>query len=99
MKIYKLFKIMIIMIGLSSILSAANLRWVPIIMGDITTFVPTISGNGLPLPIKTVQDTYNVDETVSITVDTVLSGDDDWVGIFRVGASNDWENVIAWNWV
>jgi len=80
-------------------LSAAHLKWVPIIMGDITTFIPTIGGNGLPLPIKTVQDTYNVDETVSITVDTPLSGDEDWVGIFRVGASNDWANVIAWNWV
>jgi len=96
MNLHKLF---IIMIGLSSILSAANLKWVPIIMGDITTFVPTISGNGLPLPIKTVQNTYSVDETVSITVDTPLSGDEDWVGIYPVGASNDWANVIAWNWV
>jgi len=90
---------MIIVMGLSSMLSAANLTWAPIMMGDIITFVPYVSGNGISPPIKTVQATYNVDETVSITVDTPLSGDRDWVGVFRIGASNDWGNVIAWNWV
>ena len=100
MKTYRLFKIMILMVGLSSMLSAVILRWAPLIMGDITTFVPYVGGNGGVLyPIKTVQDIYNVDETVSITVNTVLSGDEDWVGIYPKGSSTSWSNVIAWNWV
>ena len=100
MKIYKLFKIVILMVGLSSMLSAFILQWAPITMGGITTFVPCLSGNGgVRYHIKTVQDTYNVDETVSITVDTVLSGDKDWVGIYPRGSSTSWSNVIAWNWV
>jgi dienelactone hydrolase len=96
---YKLFKTIIMIIGLNSTLGAANLTWVPILMGDITTFVPYSSGNGLPLPIKTVEDTYSIDEIVSIIVNTPLSGDEDWVGIYKVDDNNDWSNVIAWNWV
>jgi len=49
--------------------------------------------------VKTNKMTYLNNETVSVTVNTPLTGDQDWVGIYAVGASNDWENVIAWNWV
>jgi len=99
MDLNRLIKILIITIGFSGILSAVTLKWIPIMMGDIVTFVPHVSGNSLPIPIKTTQSTYNVDDTVSINVNTPLSGDEDWVGVYPAGASNDWGNVIAWNWV
>jgi len=94
---------MIALIGLSSFLGAVNLTWTPIMMGDITTFVRA-GLNDLPLPsevvpLKTTETTYTSDEMVSITIDRTLSGDEDWVGIFKVGDNNDWDNVIAWNWV
>jgi len=96
---YKLSKTIIMIIGINSTLGAVTLTWAPILMGGITMFVPYSSGNGLPLPIKTIQNTYHSDAIVSITVNTPLSGDKDWVGVYPVGASNDWANVIAWNWV
>jgi len=89
-------------ISLVSSVAFSKNNWAPVMVGDVITFVPYLA-TVPPVPtidkIKTVQSTYNSDETVSITVNTPLSGDRDWVGIFRVGASNDWENVIAWNWV
>ena len=99
MKLNELLKTVIMIIGLNSTLGAVNLTWVPIAVDGITIFVPYESDNGLPIPIKTIQDTYSVNDTVSITVNTPLSGDRDWVGIYKVGDSNDWANVIAWNWV
>jgi len=91
-EMYKLFKTIIMIIGLSSTSCAANLIWAPIMMEDIITFVPYEDTFVAPLPVKTIQNTYNVDDTVSITVNTPLSGDKDWVGIFRVGDNNDWES-------
>jgi len=103
MKLNTVLKTVMIIIGLNSTLGAANLTWAPIMMGDITMFVPYVKGNELPIPIaipiQTIQNTYNVNETVSISVNTPLSGDKDWVGIYPKGSNNDWENVIAWNWV
>jgi len=83
---------MTLIIGLSSFLAASNLKWVPIMMGDITTLIPLN-------PLNTTQSTYNTNDTVTIKIDGFLSGDKDWVGIYKVGDNNDWANVIAWNWV
>jgi len=99
MNIYRLFQIFIVIIGLSSTLPAINLKWAPVLVGDIITFVPYVAGNDLFAPLKTVQDTYNEDAIVSVTINRPLSGDQDWVGIYKVGDNNDWANVIAWNWV
>ena len=37
------------------------------------------------------------DEDIQVTV-TGLSGDEDWVGIYRKADSNDWDNVVSWAW-
>ena len=47
---YKIFKIIIMIIGLNGALSASNSSWAPIIMGDITTFVPYVKSNQPPIP-------------------------------------------------
>jgi len=78
--------------------------WAPIIMGDITTFVP-YNKTDEPTPpdtsphVSTTIAQYAPNDTVSISIDGQLSGDKDWAGVFRVGDNNDWANVIAWNWV
>jgi len=51
------------------------------------------------LILNTLKDSYNTDETVGVRIEAELSGDQDWVGIFKVSDNNDWGNVIAWNWV
>jgi len=79
---------------LGSLSHAATVKLAPIMVGDITTFVPY-----LPAPIETLHATYHPDETVSVQVNIPLSGDHDWAGVFRVGDSSDRSNAIAWNWV
>ena len=82
-------------IGFNSTLGAVNLTWVPIMMGDITTFMPYSQGNTL----KTLKNVYKPNDIVSVNVNATLSGDDDWVGVYPKNESNSWANVIAWNWI
>jgi len=79
---------------LGSLSNAATVKLAPIMVGDITTFVPY-----LPAPIETLHATYHPDETVSVQVNIPRSGDHDWAGVFRVGDSSDRTHAIAWNWV
>lgn len=39
----------------------------------------------------------NLNEEIRVSV-TGLSGDEDWVGIYKKADSNDWGNVVSWNW-
>jgi len=48
---------------------------------------------------KTIKTQHSPNEEVEVIVDVPLSGDQDWVGIYPIGDSSDWANVIAWNWV
>jgi hypothetical protein len=78
-------------------LSAANIKWAPVLMDSIITFVPYTES--APPPILMEKKAYYPDETVSATINMKLSGDQDWAGIYPANTSSDWENVIAWNWV
>ena len=49
--------------------------------------------------INTRKQTYNVNESISLDINMKLSGNKDWVGIYKKGDDNSWSNVIAWNWV
>ena len=40
----------------------------------------------------------NVGDKQAVLVNTRLSGDRDWLGIYPKGSDNSWSNVIAWNW-
>jgi len=42
---------------------------------------------------------YKSDEVVNVKISGELSENQDWIGVYPVGSSNDWENVLAWNWV
>ncbi len=79
---------------MSTLLNAST-NWAPVVMGDITMFMPYTTK---PI-INTVISQYSPNATVSITISGELSGDRDWAGVYRVGDNNDWANVIAWNWV
>ena len=45
------------------------------------------------------QKKYTPDSTISVNLSDNLSGKQDWVGIYPIGSSNGWSNIIAWNWV
>ena len=94
MRIGKIKSLALLVLMINALLASGNIGtvWVPISIGEITTFVPAA-------PLSTNKYTYKPNETVTIHINGALSGDYDWAGIYRVGDSNDWENVIAWNWV
>ena len=92
---YKLLKILSITIGLTGMLNASSSTWVPIMMGDITTFIPYGQSNAL----KTLKNVYKPNDIVSVKVDAALSGDQDWVGVYHKNDSNAWANVVAWNFI
>jgi len=94
MRIGKIKSLALFVLMVNALLASGNIGtvWVPISIGEITTFVPAA-------PLSTSKNTYEPNETVKIHVNGSLSGDHDWAGIYRVGDSNDWDNVIAWNWV
>lgn len=75
--------------------NASSVTWAPIMMGDITTFVSYAQTN----EIKTLKNVYKPNELVSVKVNAALSGDQDWVGVYSKNAVNNWENVVAWNWI
>ncbi len=57
----------------------------------------TVEGNIEP-SIESVKDTYDAGENITVNVSHSAGGAEDWIGIYPVGASNDWENVISWAW-
>ena len=48
--------------------------------------------------IQTQKDVYQAGEDIVVTVTDMAGNDDDWVGIYPAGSSNDWENVVSWAW-
>jgi len=98
----KTFFRLLIFLGFFNLLNASNIQkntWSPIGIDNILTFVPYTKTSPQIDKIKTLKMHYNIDETVSVSIHIPVSGDKDWVGIYPIGASNDWANVIAWNWV
>ena len=58
----------------------------------------TVTVNEVP-SVATEKAIYTPNEIVTVNVQGTLSGDEDWAGVYLAGSSNDWANVIAWNWV
>ena len=52
----------------------------------------------IPLKGKDVAGVY-ADGTMDILLKYHEGSSDDWIGIYKEGASNKWENIVAWKWV
>ncbi len=57
----------------------------------------TVQGNIEP-SIESVKDTYDAGEDIVVDISNAAGNQEDWVGVYPVGASNDWENVVSWAW-
>lgn len=42
---------------------------------------------------------YYENERVTVEIKGFSKNQKDWIGIYPTGSSNDWENVVAWEWV
>lgn len=48
--------------------------------------------------ISTTKSIYNVGDPIVVNFSEMLGDADDWIGVYPVGASNEWDNIAAWGW-
>jgi len=48
--------------------------------------------------IQTEKEVYQSNEIIKVTLTEMLGNPQDWVGVYPIGTTNDWENVITWKW-
>jgi len=53
---------------------------------------------GLDVSISTDKNQYTVDEKISVSFEHMFGNTEDWIAIYPKGTSNDWENVIDWEY-
>ncbi|HHD75206.1 MAG TPA: hypothetical protein ENK82_04150 [Campylobacterales bacterium] len=44
------------------------------------------------------KESYTVNETVKMDMIGMSGDKQDWIGIYPVGSSNEWKNVVSWRW-
>jgi hypothetical protein len=57
-----------------------------------------VNGIQADAEISTSKYSYDAGESIEVNVDNMLGHNEDWVGIYPQGASNDWGNVLSWSW-
>ncbi len=58
----------------------------------------SINGIQADAQISTSKYLYGSAESIEVSVDNMSGHYEDWVGIYPIGASNDWGNVLSWSW-
>ncbi len=48
--------------------------------------------------VQTTKDTYAPQEEIHVALTGMLGNNLDWIGIYPIGTTNDWENVVKWSW-
>ena len=48
--------------------------------------------------VQTLKDTYTPQESIEVTLEGMLGHQQDWVAIYSLGSTNNWENVLLWRW-
>ena len=49
--------------------------------------------------VETTKNTYLNDEEIVAIFENMSGNADDWIGIYPAGSTNDWENMIQWEWI
>jgi hypothetical protein len=53
---------------------------------------------GVSVILSTTKDIYSPDEGPIVTFKNMSGNNKDWIGIYPAGSSNDWGNMIQWDW-
>jgi len=51
-----------------------------------------------PVSIEMDKESYSTDENPIVSVENMLGDEKDWIAIYPKESSNDWENVLRWDW-
>ena len=63
-----------------------------------SSFIIEDDVNENPVVMTLNQESYTPDEVVEVSFENMLGNDQDWIGIYPTGSSNDWGNVVQWKW-
>lgn len=56
------------------------------------------NGNGNAVVVIPDQESYTPNEVIEVLFENMSGNSQDWIGIYPAGSSNDWGNVVQWNW-
>lgn len=62
------------------------------------TFTIEDNGSSNPVLITLDKESYTPNESIQATFENMTGNNKDWIGIYPAGSSNDWKNMIQWNW-
>lgn len=63
-----------------------------------TKFIVSQQGEVKLVQVETVKNTYKEDEAIQVRVENMLGHPKDWIAIYHKGSTNEWKNVLQWNW-
>ncbi len=58
-----------------------------------------VEDNGMATMVTTSKAIYLPDEEIIANFENMSGADDDWIGIYPKGSTNDWQNVVEWLWI
>jgi len=48
--------------------------------------------------INLAKDIFKIDEKIVVNFSDMQAKNNDWIGIYSKGTTNEWKNVLRWNW-
>jgi len=58
----------------------------------------SVEDNGNAVVVTLDKASYIPTEAIAVTFENMSGNTQDWIGIYPAGSSNDWGNVVQWNW-
>jgi hypothetical protein len=58
-----------------------------------------VDANDVIATVETTKDTYLAEEQIVAIFDNMSGNADDWIGIYPAGSTNDWANMLQWEWI
>jgi hypothetical protein len=58
-----------------------------------------VDDNAAITTVETTKDVYSLDEEIEAVFDNMSANADDWIGIYPAGSTNDWANMLQWEWI
>lgn len=49
--------------------------------------------------VETTKDIYLVEEEITAIFDNMAVNNNDWIGIYPAGSTNEWSNMLQWEWI
>jgi len=59
----------------------------------------SVTDNNIVTTVTTNKDIYEPNEEIVTTYENMSENEEDWIAIYAAGTTNEWENVLQWDWI